>query len=145
MGRLAEAEKAVASLASRDTSEESHAQTVAMMVRTNKVELEDIAGTSYLDCFKGSNLRRTEISAVAWAITVWAGSAFANHPEYFFTQAGFTTSNSLQLGLGLRALAFFGQFVAWTLFTFYGRRRIFLTGLTIQFFLCVSTWHSLTK
>jgi len=26
------------------------------------------SGTSYLDCFRGTNLRRTEIAAVAWMI-----------------------------------------------------------------------------
>lgn len=39
-----------------------------MIVHTNALEKSLSAGTSYLDCFRGSvNLRRTEIVCVVWA------------------------------------------------------------------------------
>lgn len=42
-------------------------ETVAMMEHTNDLERELESGTSYLDCFKGVNLRRTEIVCFTWA------------------------------------------------------------------------------
>ena len=36
-------------------------KTIAMIVDTNEVEKKASSGTSYLDCFEGVDLRRTEI------------------------------------------------------------------------------------
>ncbi|TXT06159.1 hypothetical protein VHUM_03632 [Vanrija humicola] len=92
-GRLGDAEKAVSRLSS-GTERASPAETVAMMVRTNKIEEDSHESVSYLECFKGANLRRTEITTVAWACTVWAGASFANHPEYFFVQGELPRRNA---------------------------------------------------
>lgn len=42
--------------------EEDARKQVAMMSHTNEIEKASTAGVSFLDCFKGVNLRRTEIS-----------------------------------------------------------------------------------
>ena len=54
-------------------------ETVANMIRTNQLEIEAARGdtTSYIDCFKGTNRRRTEISAMAWACQRLCGSELA--------------------------------------------------------------------
>jgi len=36
-------------------------KTIAMIVDTNEVEKKASSGTSYLDCFEGVDLRRTEV------------------------------------------------------------------------------------
>jgi MFS transporter, SP family, general alpha glucoside:H+ symporter len=43
-------------------------ETIAMMVHTNELEIQNAAGTSYLQCFKGTDLRRTEIVSLVWVI-----------------------------------------------------------------------------
>lgn len=48
-------------------------KTVAMMVHTNRLELAVESGTTYFDCFKGIDLRRTEIACMAWGIQVFFG------------------------------------------------------------------------
>jgi len=55
-----------------------------MMVHTNNLEKDIDAGTSYLDCFQRTDLRRTEISCIAFAGQVTSGSNFAYSPTYFF-------------------------------------------------------------
>lgn len=40
--------------------------TLAMIIYTNALEQEAEEGTGYLDCFKGVDLRRTEIACVTW-------------------------------------------------------------------------------
>ncbi|OCF30890.1 MFS transporter, SP family, general alpha glucoside:H+ symporter [Kwoniella heveanensis CBS 569] len=127
-GRLADAERSVTRLAKKGEDADP-TQIVAMMVRTNEVELKNRPGTSYLDCFKGSDLRRTEIACFAWAAQIMSGTSFANQPAYFFQQAGFSTSNSFNLNLGAKALAFIGTCGSWITLTYLGRRPVFVIGL----------------
>jgi len=86
--RLDEAQKSVERLARKDIKI-NPANTVAMMVRTNQFEIDNDVGSSFIDCFKGVDRRRTEIVALAWSSQILAGSSFANQPTYFFQQAGY--------------------------------------------------------
>ena len=76
-GRIEDAKHSLVRLTSlkRDTTFNAD-NTIAMMVHTNELEQDISRGTSYLDCFKGINLRRTEITCVTWAIQALCGSAF---------------------------------------------------------------------
>lgn len=89
-GRLDEAEKSLVRLQSKNASV-STKETLAMTVHTNEMEMELSAGTSYFDCFKGSERRRTEIACVAFAGQMFAGAPFAYNSTYFFQQIGFNT------------------------------------------------------
>jgi SP family general alpha glucoside:H+ symporter-like MFS transporter len=71
-GRLEEAAASVARIQKKGSRIDPR-DTVAMMVRTNEHEKEVSAGATYLDCFKGSDLMRTEIACVAWASQTLAG------------------------------------------------------------------------
>lgn len=51
--------------------------TLAEIIHTNETEVQLSAGTSYLDCFRGTELRRTEIACVVFAGQVLSGSSFA--------------------------------------------------------------------
>lgn len=84
-GKLDLAEKAIKQLSRKDRDVDA-GKTVAMMVRTNQHELENAPGTSFFDCFRGSDLRRTEIACVGWAVQVLSGSSFGNQGTYFFQQ-----------------------------------------------------------
>jgi len=129
-GRLAEAEAAVKRLQSK-SEKLNPAQTVAMMVRTNQLEIDNETGTSYWDCFKGTDLRRTEIACIGWAAQVLSGSSFANMPTYYFEQAGLAEANAFKLGLGTMALAFVGTCASWITMTYCGRRTVYLSGLSV--------------
>lgn len=104
--------------------------TLAMMAHTVALEKEMTSGGSYLDCFKGSNLRRTEICCAAFAGQVMSGSTFAYGPTYFFEQAGMAPSNAYKINVGGTALAFTGTVLSWFLLSRFGRRTIYLTGIT---------------
>jgi hypothetical protein len=54
-----------------------------LMRHTNELENEITSGASYLDCFKGTDLRRTEIVCMVWAIQNLSGNAFSNYSTYF--------------------------------------------------------------
>lgn len=102
---------------------------VAMMVHTNEIELETTAGSSYIDCLKGSDFRRTEIACVIFAGQVLSGSTFAYSATYFFEQAGMSADDAYKLALGGTAIAFVGTILSWFLMRVAGRRNIYLGGM----------------
>jgi MFS transporter, SP family, general alpha glucoside:H+ symporter len=82
-GRQSEAEKVVKRLTSRlDDEHIRHA--VALIVETNQIEKDSHEGVGYLDCFRGDNLWRTEITCVAWAAQLGCGFVIASYSTYFF-------------------------------------------------------------
>jgi len=85
MERYAEAEHSLARL-STGADPIEHKRAVALMQRTTNLEREMFKGSSYWDCFKGTNLRRTEIACVAFIAQVTDGGCLVYSPTYFFEQ-----------------------------------------------------------
>jgi SP family general alpha glucoside:H+ symporter-like MFS transporter len=104
--------------------------TVAMMVRTNQLEIDVSEGTRYIDCFRGTDRRRTEISMIVWGCQQFCGLPFAGWAVYFFQQAGLSVADSYKLGLGNTAGAFCGTVASWFLITKFGRRPLFIFGMS---------------
>ncbi|KAJ5285866.1 hypothetical protein N7524_001172 [Penicillium chrysogenum] len=104
-------------------------ETVAMMIHTNEIEKSIDDGTSYLDCFRGIDLRRTEIACMAFAAQPFCGSAMGGTPTYFFLQAGLPESISFRMSVGGLGIASVGTILAWFLMRLYGRRTLYLWGL----------------
>ncbi|KAG7109743.1 General alpha-glucoside permease like protein [Verticillium longisporum] len=79
-GRVDDAKHSLLRLTSKNTETDFDADdTVAMMVHTAALEEKITAGASYLDCFKGIDLRRTEIVCLVWAIQNLSGNSFSNY------------------------------------------------------------------
>ena len=93
--RFEDARKMIKRLGS--VSDEEASGTLAMMLHTVQIEKEVTTGSNYWDCFRGVDLRRTEIACFAFAGQILSGSTFAYSPTYFFTNAGISTSNSYAL------------------------------------------------
>ncbi len=70
-GRLDDAKKALLRLTSLNRETDFDAdETVAMIAHTTALEEKITSGVTYWDCFKGVDLRRTEIVCMVWAIQV---------------------------------------------------------------------------
>lgn len=136
-GRIQDAEHSVRRLAATaDLSRVS--ETVAMMVRTNQLEIDTTAGATYRDCFRRTDLRRTEILCCAFACQVTWGMYFGLQSTYFFTQAGLAPQAAYDMFLGILALACAGNVGAWLLIRSFARRTLYLRGLgamTLMMFL----------
>lgn len=130
-GRQGSARKALRRLTNAMTEEEID-NALAMIEHTNKLELEMQEGTSYLDCFKGVNLRRTEIACVAMFAQVACGQWFASNVVYFLQQAGLDSERSFDLGIVTGGLALAGTIAAWFLVPKVGRRTLYLVGLAVM-------------
>lgn len=102
---------------------------VAMMIHTNNIEKKIAEGTSYLDCFRGVDLRRTEIACVTFLGQITCGAQFAYSATYFFQQAGLSSDDSYKLNLGGTAIAFCGTIAAWFLMRRLGRRTLYMSGM----------------
>ncbi|THY39474.1 sugar transporter [Aureobasidium pullulans] len=106
-----------------------HRAQLAMMQHTNQLEMDISAGTSYFDCFKGIDRRRTEIVCMVFAAQPFCGSAMGGTPTYFFIQAGLPTSISFKMTVGGLAMASVGTIISWKLLHAFGRRTLYLWGL----------------
>ncbi|KKK15250.1 hexose carrier protein [Aspergillus ochraceoroseus] len=130
-GQYDSAEKTVQRLMAK-SEQQNACQVVAMMIHTNDLEAEIQTGSSYLDCFRGSNLRRTEIACMTFAGQVLAGSQFAFSGTYFFQQAGMSSDDAYKLNLGGTAIAFVGTVISWFIMKALGRRCMYLGGLAFM-------------
>ncbi|KAI1879253.1 hypothetical protein JX265_002207 [Neoarthrinium moseri] len=133
--RLDDAKKSLLRLTSvkRDTDFDPD-ETIAMMVHTTSLEKKITTGASYLDCFRGTDLRRTEIVCMAWAIQNLSGNQFSNYSTYFLEQAGLDPNKAYAFALGQYAINCVGVFGAWGLITLgVGRRSLYIFGLIALF------------
>ena len=130
-GRIEDAKKALLRLTSLNRETEFDVdETVDMMVHTTALEEKITKGASYLDCFKGTDLRRTEVVCMCWAIQNLSGNAFSGYSSYFLEQAGLSSSTSYSFAMGQYAINMVGVFGAWGLMTLgVGRRSLYLYGL----------------
>lgn len=127
-GRVNDATRAQRSLSNDSTIID---EVIAMMIHTNEYEKAVSEGTSYLDCFKGSNLRRTEICCMVWCIQNLSGSTIMSYATYFFLQAGLASSSAFALNVSQYAFGFVGTVLSWFLITRFGRRTIYFAGLSL--------------
>ncbi|KAJ6108578.1 hypothetical protein N7523_009901 [Penicillium sp. IBT 18751x] len=130
-GRTSDAKKALERLTSKNRETDFDAdETISMMVHTTALEAKITKGASYFDCFKGTDLRRTEIVCMVWAIQNLSGNSFSNYSTYFLEQAGLSSSNAYAFAMGQYGINMLGTFGAWFLMSLgVGRRALCLWGL----------------
>ncbi|KAI1487629.1 general substrate transporter [Biscogniauxia mediterranea] len=111
--------------------------TIAMIEHTNELEKSMKEGLTYRDCFKGVDLRRTEIVVGIWLVQTLGGQNLMGYFAYFLTQAGMDASNSFSLSMGQYALGMVGTAGSWFLMSRVGRRTIHFSGLCCQLLLLI--------
>ncbi|KAF5544179.1 alpha-glucoside transport [Fusarium napiforme] len=125
--RLDEAKAVLRRISAKSSkTDEDLDKQLAMIVHTNKIESEHTKGSSYLDCFKGINLRRTEIVCLVFVAQNTTGVGIGGTPTYFFVQAGVDPSNSFKFATGALGLASVGVIISWFLIYRIGRRALYV-------------------
>lgn len=110
-------------------------QTLALLMHTNAFErsMETASDSvSYLDCFRGHNLRRTRVTCGAWLAQVFVGIWFGSNIIYFLQRGGLDENVSFNFGLGQQALALICTSASWFAMTNFGRRTLYLFGQTVM-------------
>ncbi|CEL08863.1 hypothetical protein ASPCAL12008 [Aspergillus calidoustus] len=139
-GRVAEAREVLTRLhhtssktpAAAKKAETGLDNTLALMVYTSEMEKRlSVTQSSYtfLDCFRSTDLRRTEITCITWAIQALCGSSFMGSSTYFYQQAGLDVSQSFNMSLGQYGFGVVGTVFSWVLMTRFGRRSLYVSGL----------------
>lgn len=130
-GRLDDAKHSLRRLTSHPVESQLD-DAVGLMIRTNEIEKEIQSGTTYLDCFRGVDLRRTEIVIMCYLIQYSSGNGLSGFSTYFFEQAGLSPTNSFDLTMVQYAIGFFGTVFSWFLMARFGRRPLYLTGMVLS-------------
>ena len=105
-GRTEQARAALKRLSSDDETDEQIDNRLAVLEYTNALEKHYTTSTSWFECFRGVNLRRTEISIMVYSASNLNGYDVAGATSYFFQQAGLSAVKSFDLGLGNNAISF---------------------------------------
>ncbi|KAG8629366.1 hypothetical protein KVT40_003231 [Elsinoe batatas] len=111
----------------RDQQVES---SLAYITYITELEREETADARLIDCFKGTNLRRTEI--------ILCGNAILGYSVVFLQAAGFSDIQSFNLNISLSACYIVGGIICWGLMPRFGRATLYMGGLTFMFFCLVA-------
>ncbi|KAH8654877.1 general substrate transporter [Ilyonectria robusta] len=131
-GRLESAEKSLRRL-QRKSADIDPKKTLAMIVYTNNLEEQLQVGTTYWDCLKGFELRRTEIACMCFIGQPLSGGNFAYNSSYFFERVGLNTETTYSLNLGGTGLALLGTLINWFyIMPRFGRRPTYLLGMAVM-------------
>ncbi|EJU04738.1 maltose permease [Dacryopinax primogenitus] len=126
-GRNDDARKVIARLAGADLDLDLH---VAQIRETIELEEREAASASYLDLFRGVNLRRTIVASMVFVLQQVAGVVFVlGFSTYFFELAGFADENAFRLGVGVTAIGIVGNLIAGVYVNKFGRRFLFNWGM----------------
>ncbi|ORX37003.1 general substrate transporter [Kockovaella imperatae] len=104
---------------------------VEYMKHTDALDRAEQARGSFLDMFRGTNRRRTEVQIGTWVTQIFCGSAITALSVLFFEKAGMSTTLAFNFSLILTGISIFGVFLSWVLIRYFGRRTLYLSGLVI--------------
>ncbi|GFZ44894.1 hypothetical protein JCM24511_02620 [Saitozyma sp. JCM 24511] len=99
------------------------------MRHADALDRADRAKGSFIDMFRGTNLRRTEIQMGVWVIQQWNGNAITNLTTEFLQAAGMSTTFSFDFTIISNSLSIVGVAVSWVLLRYMGRRPIYVWGI----------------
>ncbi|KAK8094699.1 MFS transporter- SP family- general alpha glucoside:H+ symporter [Apiospora hydei] len=139
-GHKDRAERSLKRLARREGFSQRDADAaMALMIYTDEMEKQVATGTTYWDCFRGLDLRRTEIVCMTWMAQTMAGGAISGLSAFFFQQAGISAADSFKLGWGQNALGAVGTTASWLILTKVGRKTLMFWGMVGMFVLLLIT------
>ncbi len=78
---------------------------VAYMIHTNEMEKQVSAGSSYLDCFKGTDRTRTIAAMMVFAMQQLSGQGLCGQAVQFLTVVGLDTNTVFSLNIVLSSVS----------------------------------------
>lgn len=128
--KMEQAERSLKKL-SREDAKINTQETLAMMVKTDLLEHEIEVGTTYADCWKGTNRRRMEICILLFVIQNFSGNP-VGFATYFFEQVGLNSKQAFDMGVGLNGMGFVGTLCSAIPLIYFGRRPCYIAGLSFM-------------
>ncbi|KAJ4253964.1 hypothetical protein NW762_010363 [Fusarium torreyae] len=128
-GKLDEAEKSLRRLARKGHyTDQSMAETLALMKHTNEMEKIEAADASFKDCFHGTNLRRTGIVCMAWVIQILNGQSITNYAAIMLQSIGMSPLMSFNYNMIIQSVNIIATAIAIALMGKIGRRTFYFYG-----------------
>jgi SP family general alpha glucoside:H+ symporter-like MFS transporter len=140
-GQLEDARHSLVRLNHKSTDAASIDAQLSLIIHTDNQEKELLmeVKTSYWQCFRGVEARRTEIASMVFAGTILTGLSFAYNTTYFFASIGLSSSVTYHLNVGGTGMALAATLLSWVfILPYFGRRTIYLWGtfgMTVILFL----------
>ncbi|KAF3759898.1 putative MFS alpha-glucoside transporter [Cryphonectria parasitica EP155] len=133
-GKHDEARKSLARLRQETPERDQQVESsLAYIVYTTELEKRETEDARFVDCFKGTNLRRTEINCVVWAAQILCGNAILGFSVEFLEAAGFTEVQAFDLNISLSASYIIGGLICWVLMPRLGRATLYMGGMAFMF------------
>lgn len=126
--RIEDAKMNIRRLRSDENMDEVVEKEIAMMIHSDLYNRDESKNDSYFDCFKGKNLRRTEICIMTWMCQQMNNFGGVGN-SYFFEQVGFSQIKSYAFTFIGEGIALFGDATSWFLVTFTGHRLLYTSGM----------------
>ncbi|KAJ1329923.1 MFS transporter SP family general alpha glucoside:H+ symporter [Microdochium nivale] len=124
-GRMEDAEKQL----NRLYSDPSDARAHLFRIRLTLEEAEISDTGSYLDCFRGTNLRRTLLNIMVFLSEPMSGLGFVGgYGALMFQMLAISDEKSFQMAIGAQVLSIAGATIAFLLADWWGRRPMYIFG-----------------
>ncbi|KAF6802561.1 MFS hexose transporter [Colletotrichum sojae] len=126
-GRMDKAARSLARLGYDPAQVEQRLSIITVTLAEVRKETE---GSSFAECFRKSNLRRTIISVMPLSIQALCGVFFvANYSTYYQQLAGYSVKQSFTLAIVQQVMSMLGNITSWFLIDRIGRRGLTLYGM----------------
>lgn len=126
-GRIADARKSMVKLYGKDNSIEARTTHLLEIIQHENLGKTIEAG-GYIECFRGSNLRRTLTVIYVLAGVQVCGAQLLTQNIYFLIIAGLPVVHVFDVGIGGFAVAMILIALSWTFLDRSGRRILYLSG-----------------
>ena len=124
-GKMDAARKSLGRLYTDPEDAEGHLQLVQCTIE----EAEANKRSSYLECFRGTHLRRTLIAIMVFLSEPMAGLGFVgNYGALMYQYLDIGAAKSFQIQIGAQILSISGALIAMFIGDFFGRRPMYLAG-----------------
>ncbi|OQE18626.1 hypothetical protein PENSTE_c017G01926 [Penicillium steckii] len=124
-GKLDQARKSLNRLYSDPIDAEGHLQRIKLTLE----EAETQSSASYIDCFRGSNLRRTLIAIMVFLSEPMSGLGFvSNYGALMYQYLGIGDRQSFLIQIGAQILSMSGATISFLISDMFGRRPMYLGG-----------------
>lgn len=125
MNKMTAAKKSLERLYSEAQDAEGHLHRISITLE----EAENSNSGTYLDCFRGTNLRRTLIGIMVFLSEPMAGLGFVGgYGALMYQMLGISDNKSFQIRIGAEVLSMAGATIAFLLADWWGRRPMYLFG-----------------
>jgi MFS transporter, SP family, general alpha glucoside:H+ symporter len=128
-GHEDKARKSLQRLYSNDEDAENHLK--VLKITLEEANTLNSAGGSYIDCFKGTNRRRTLIAVLVFATHPFSGVSFiSSYGAFIYQLIGIKTAESFHISVGAQVLSMSGTLVSFLIVDRFGRRPLLIGGVT---------------